>query len=121
MANEITFTANVAVNNSGFKTNFAESTQYNQTAIGAASGIHIVTTSEGDLSAGDITTNGLLILKNIDSTNFITYGPKVTGSMQLMGKLKAGETAILRVAPTVVVRMIADTASCKVNYIFLND
>lgn len=121
MSNEIIFNTSFAVTNGGYRTTFTEQAQYNQNAVGAASGIHVVTTSEGDLSAGDISTNGYLILKNLDATNFVKYGPKNSGVMVELGRLKAGETAILRIAPSVVVRMIADTASCRVSYIFLND
>ena len=70
----------------------------------------------GDIGVGTINTEGCLYLHNLDATNYITYGPQVgTGSMEAMGKLKAGEIAWLRLSPGVVVLAQADTAACKLD------
>ena len=48
-------------------------------------------------------TLGYTMLKNLDTTNYITIGPKVgtTALMEPMIKLKAGQPAILFLDPTV--------------------
>lgn len=83
---------------------------------GAASGIVDVGTSEEDLSIGDVgaSTQGYLILRNLDSSNYVTYGPKSGGAMVAMGRIKPGEIAVLRLEPSVVVRWQANTAAVKV-------
>lgn len=83
---------------------------------GAASGIVDVGTSEEDLSIGDVgaSTQGYLILRNLDSSNYVTYGPKSGGAMVVFGRIKPGEIAVLRLEPSVVVRWQANTAAVKV-------
>lgn len=75
-----------------------------------------VGTSEEDIAVGDITvSNGYwLYLKNVDTTNFVKYGPKSAGNMVEFGRLYSGKEAWLFVAPSVTLRWIADTAACRV-------
>lgn len=80
-----------------------------------------VGTSEEDFAVGDVGTPGLLWLRNLDTTNFVTWGPKATGAMVLMGKLlptadsnHQSPPTILYVATAVTLRWIADTAACDV-------
>jgi len=75
-----------------------------------------VTTSEADVSFPSISTNGYLWMRNIDDTNFVKYGPKSGGSMIEFGRLYPGEIAVYRLATGVTLRMIADTATCKVQF-----
>jgi len=83
---------------------------------GASSGLVDVGTSEEDLAIGDVgaSTQGFLILRNLDASNYITYGPKSSGAMVAFGRLKAGEVTILRLEPSVVLRWQANTATVKV-------
>lgn len=115
MANEIKLTIGVVYANGGLKDTVpADAVQITQTNQEFHAPVVSVGTSEEDLSLGDITTNGCLFLKNLDSTNFVKYGPKSGGSMIEFGRLKAGEEAFLRLAPGVTLRWIADTAAVKV-------
>lgn len=121
MANEISITLAVKV----LKGSYAETFNYtgfvSQAAAGAASGVQTVGTSEENLDSGDVANNGLLILRNLDSTNFVDYGMSDAGTMKAVGRIKAGECAMLRVKPAVTVRLKADTASCSVQYLFLEN
>lgn len=117
MANTITLSTTANVTLGSYKDTFNPGTL---TITPAAAGAHcpIVTvgTSEEDLDVGDVgaSTQGYVILQNLDSTNYVTYGPKSGGSMVAVGRLKAGEYAILRLEPSVVLRWAANTAACKV-------
>ncbi len=121
MANEIKSTLSVTIVNGEFKDQISESDSITQNAQGAGGGIVGVTTSEGDLSVGGVTTNGYLFIKNLDSTNFISYGPKSAGVMVAFGKLLAGEWAWIRIKSGVTIRAIADTATCKISYTLYQD
>jgi hypothetical protein len=86
--------------------------QVAQAAAGADARIVSVGTSEADITFG-VTTHGYLLLRNLDDTNYIKYGPKSSGVMVELGRLKAGEIAVLRVAPGATFRAVADTAACN--------
>jgi len=125
MANEITIAASLHVNNEYFKWYFQPGQlQVTQNAIGRGGHAQSIGTSEEVIDFGDITTNGYLILRNLDDTNYVTYGPQEAGSggaMVVFGKLNAGEIAILRVAPTVVMMAQADTADVLLDVTLLED
>lgn len=80
-----------------------------------------VGTSEEDLSVGDVGTLGWLYMKNLDSTNYVTWGPKSGGAMVGVGRLKAGETALLRLEPGITIRWAANTAAVDVQVVLFND
>ena len=80
-----------------------------------------VGTSEEDLSVGDVGTVGWLFLRNLDSSNYVVFGPKSGGAMVAFGRLKAGEVAALRVSSGVTLRWQANTAAVKVQVILLED
>lgn len=94
-------------------------------AQGMAGGIQNIGTSEENLSAGDISTNGMLFLFNLDATNYVQWGMSDAGTMKAVGKLKGGATAascaLLYVDAGVTVRLKANTAACNVYYKWLND
>lgn len=90
-----------------------------------AGGIQAIGTSEENLVAGDIATNGMLFLMNLDATNYVQWGMSDAGTMKSVGKLKGGATAascaLLYVDAGVTVRLKANTAGCNVYYKWLND
>lgn len=95
--------------------------QIDQAAVGVAGGAQSIGTSEEVVDFGDIGTEGVLFLRNLDDTNFIEFGPEDTGAMVAFGKLKPGEIAFLRMKPTVVLRAQADTAACLLQVKLLED
>lgn len=122
MANEIQTTLNVAVVNGNFRQTFAPGTiQITQAAQGAHSPIVSVGTSEEDLTTGDVGTLGVLCLRNLDTTNYVQWGPKSGGAMVAIGRIKAGEVAFLRLEPGITIRWIANTAACKVQVMLLEN
>jgi hypothetical protein len=111
MANEIQITFAMQVRNGSFKAAITPGTiAITQTNIGRGGYTQKIGTSEEVVSFGDVATNGYMVLQNLDTTHYVTYGPESLGAMVVMGKLKPGELAVLRVAPTVVMRAKADTA-----------
>jgi hypothetical protein len=117
MANEFNVSLNVSLTNGGLKDSIQESANFSQTAIGKYGGVVSIGTSEEDLPVGDVGTNGWVFLKNLDSTNFVKWGPKSAGAMVELGRLKPNEPGQwFRLAPGVTLRAIADTAAVKVDY-----
>lgn len=122
MANEIDVGLQVDCTNGEYSRSISESVQIDQSAQGAAAGIVIVgQAAEEDLEFIDISSEGMLYLKNLDATNFVKYGPKSGGVMVTYGKIKPGEIAWVRLFPGVVHRWIADTDDVKVEYWMLED
>lgn len=116
MANEIKVTASLSCTNGNFvfpKVGSTEQSITQTTLGGGGPGYLSIGTSEEDITFTDVGTPGWVWMKNLDSTNFITYGPKSAGAMVAFGKLKAGEAVVFRLAGSVTVRMAADTAACK--------
>lgn len=122
MANEIKLTPLLNYASGLLKLTFQPGQKsYTQTTQLAHASIVSVGTSEEDMPAGDVATNGWLILYNLDPTNFVKYGPKTAGVMAEFGRIRTGEFAMLRLASGVTNRWIADTGACKVQMILLND
>lgn len=114
MANELGFVfSSTLVHGSCKDSTPTETHQVSQSATGLQCRTVSVTTSEGDIAFADISTFGYAYLRNLDATNFITYGPKSSGSMVAFGKLKPGEAAWVRLFPGITLRAIADTGTCK--------
>lgn len=106
MANEITMNVALQVRNGKFVDLFNPGQiQINQAAIGQGGpGVQIVGDTNEAVNFGDISTNGIMVLQNLDTNSYVLYGPASGNSMVTFGKLKPGEVAIMRVAPTVTMR-----------------
>lgn len=118
MANTIAITASVVATLGNFRDTFSPGTlSITPVAVGAHCPMVTVGTSEEDLDVGDVgaSTQGYAVLQNLDAANYVTYGPKSSGAMVAMGRLKAGEIAVLRLEPSAVLRWIANTAPVKVS------
>jgi hypothetical protein len=116
MANEIQLSITSRVTNGAFFDQFQFTGQgIDQAAIGRGGYVQTIGTSEEVIEVGDITTNGFMILKNLDEANYVTWGPESGGSMVVLGKIKFGEPAVLRVAPGVIIRAQADTADVQLD------
>ena len=89
-----------------------------QTTIGFYGKVQAVGTGSTTLKVLDdtIVADGVLYLKNLDATNFVTYG-----SSLLEFKLKAGEIAHQRVTNNAVIQIKADTATVKVDGVLFED
>lgn len=56
----------------------------------------------------------MVIIENLDATNFVEYGPKSGGSMIAFGRIEPGSFAKFSLKSGVTLRMKADTAAVNV-------
>lgn len=115
MANEIAIKEKITVSNANFYDEIDPGViNANQsTASGGNPGTVSIGTSEEDISFGDVTPK-LVYMRNLDATNYVTYGPKSGGSMITFGILSPGQSARLWLQSGVTLRMLANTGACLV-------
>lgn len=104
MANEITVSIFGQVANIKFKDVFQPGAlTFTQATLGGHSPVVSVTTGEEALAFGDIGTKGWMLGRNLDSANYIIWGPTTTstGKMHPCGRIEAGEPFAFRLEPTV--------------------
>jgi hypothetical protein len=115
MANEIKLRLSFRVENGNFKDNWqGGQIDITQNNPGRGGYVQVIGTSEETIVFGDVTTEGILFMVNLDNTNFIEWGPDSTGMVRC-GKIMPGKPAWFRVFPGVVLKAKADTASCKLD------
>jgi hypothetical protein len=128
MANEIRYTAALEV----VKNNITHSppTAPRENAMAASpaladwsgtkksAGIMSVATTEEAIPMGDVTSPGMAIFKNLDTTNFISI--RAATALADLIKLKPGEVALFRLQATAPFA-IADTAACDMYYEIFED
>jgi len=118
MANEISVSFNAQIVNGFYRDTIQPGqVQITQSAVGRGGHVQSVGFAAPEvIDIGDVATNGILYLRNLDDTNYVTFGPQSdAATIEVFGKLKPGEFAFLRLAPTVVLWAQADTAACLVD------
>lgn len=114
MANEVAVQVSLQVTNGNLSFLKRDSYNADQSAAGGPSnGVQEIGTSHELVSITDITNKGFVYFGNLDSTNFVEIGVDVTASFYPLAKLAAGESAVLRLSPSVAVYAKADTAAVK--------
>lgn len=123
MADEITINASIRVRNGNLRADINPgSLQIDQAAArGPAPGSVNVGTSEEAIGFGELATLGLLMIHNLDATNFVDFGPESGGAMVAAVRVKPGEVALFRMVPGTTYRAKADTAACNVVFSGFND
>jgi hypothetical protein len=117
VANELTATVNVTFNDTGESAPSVTALNINMTGTAVSKGRASIGTSEEALRLGDMTTtaNCILVLKNLDSTNFVELR-RATGSTKIVRYLP-GECWPVRLGSEVTdPYLIADTAPCNVEW-----
>tara|TARA_Y100000310_G_C20399403_1_gene676677 strand:- start:107 stop:499 length:393 start_codon:yes stop_codon:yes gene_type:complete len=115
MSNEIAFNPSITVRNGYLVEQFAPGQilldQDDPVSGGYAQNIG---TSEEvvDFGDADYTYGALMVLRNLDETNWVEVGPNSGGSMITSDRLFPGMVAIHCLAPGAVYRAQADTAAC---------
>ena len=120
MSNEIKTSVGLNVTNGNFKFTFSNQGSYNQTTLGGDSGIVTVSTTASTLTYADVSTEGMMLLQNLDSTNYVTYGPASGGTIVNFGRINPGEVHLLRLTPGITFKWQAHTAACQVYWVLLN-
>jgi hypothetical protein len=123
VANELRFTGATDLFNGALMDSTPQQTLLvTQSLASLLSKVVSVTTSESDLSTTEVTTLGWAWIQNLDTTNYVQWGPKnASNNMQVIGRLKPGEWALLRLEPGITIRWKANTAACKVLIKIFND
>jgi len=122
MAEELQLTIVGQLANGAYQEQFAPGTlKIDQSTRGGISQVVQVGTSDEAISLGDVSTEGVCFLQNLDDTNFVTFGPDSGGSIVALGMLKPGEVAALRLSPGLTLRMQANTAECRVKCVVFED
>jgi len=118
MANELKMTINLDYLKNGVRVQKSETfqvspigdfSQHTQQSIG--------TTQETIGQSADLGTPGYLLIKNLDSTNYVEVG-STSGVYDI--KLKAGEFCLYR-HNSATIYAKANTAACAVEYILIED
>ena len=122
MADELAIQIAMRLQNGSLNINHNESISVDQTnARGGVPGTVTVGTSEEVISTGDITTLGYAFIINLDSTNYVRFGPESGGAMVPFLRLKPGEFDILRLEPGITIRGQANTADVDCFISILDD
>ena len=114
---------NIAVNGALTYVNGSDSVQrqfggsFDQTGVPRKSTIESIGTTEENISLGDVSSVGWICIRNLDATNFITFG---TVTNQRGMKLKPGESHAFRAANNALF-VKADTAACNVGIDIFSD
>jgi len=113
MADEITINASIRVQKGNLDFQYQPGAYtVDMTGTGGPTpGYVTVGTTEESIAFSELGTQGWLMLKNLDSTNYVRWGFS-TGVYG--GRLEAGETAgPFRLNPGSTLFLIANTAACK--------
>jgi hypothetical protein len=119
MANEITLSISATLRNGYLVDQFAPGQiLMDQNAPGLGGYSQEISTDEQDVDFGEIaiTDGAVLILRNLDSTNYVDVGPCTDGTsgvMVLSDRLYPGMAAVHVVPPDVNYRAQADTAAVQ--------
>ena len=115
MADEITITSNLQCTNGGFSFATREGSVRVDQAVagGGGPGTVTITTSDAAVSLGSFTAKGYCFIKNLDSTNYVEFGPESGGAIVKMFRLNAGESCLFRFVSSATLRAQANTASVK--------
>lgn len=113
MAGEIRVNFQFDVSKGSFNDNFSLVSQtYDMAgAYGGVPGAITVGTTEETLAFGELATEGFLIMKNLDATNYVRFGFS-TGVYG--GRILPGEIAFFRMEPSVTLYLVANVSPVRV-------
>jgi len=123
MADEITVAASLTVTdqNSTFALPRFGTTQLqaDQANPGILHFTQNIGTSAETVDTSSMTNEGWCIMKNLDATNYITWGPDSTGQVTI-GRILPGEQAgPFQLEPGITLKATADTAACDLEILVL--
>lgn len=123
MSDEIQSSCTLRVANGNLKSNLTPGTITIDQAVakGPSPGCVVVGTSEEVISFAELTTLGVIQITNLDTTNYVDFGPESGGAMVAAVRIQAGEVWQFRLVPGVTYRAQADTAACNVVFAGFND
>ena len=116
MADEISVNLTIRINNAPFDQTYQFNETFDQSAVGGGNpGKVTIGTSEEDIALGDITTQSLYIIKNLDTTNYVQVGVSATTpTMAVKDRLGAGKFGFGWLDPGATLRAQANTADVDI-------
>lgn len=126
MANEITVSLSLNVNNGNYNDNFlASGLRYDQTTLAADAAVIEVGTAVETISLGDVTTAGFAAFRNLSTatagTAYIALGKYDGTNLHEFVQLRRGQPAVLPLISNVTVGAKAYGAATKLRYIVLSE
>lgn len=123
MASEISYAMALQCVNGSFRhvRNLGALTADQSAQGGGGPGTIEVATSDTTIPLANLETPGWCWIRNLDDENCVEFGPDSGGVMVTFGKLKPGECALFRLAPTTAFKAKANTAPCKMQVEILED
>ncbi len=115
MANEISVSFSLRYAKDSTAASLAASYRADQAGSVYHAAVQFIGTSEENLFKGDVGTIGLIAVRNMDATNFVTLA-SLTATPSV--KLLAGQSCLLPWTGTQVIAK-ADTAQCSVEYLII--
>jgi hypothetical protein len=115
MANEIAVVLQIRCTNGVFRQDFPSRTfNLTQATAGGAVFTQSIGTSEENITFTDITP-GLVVIWNLDATNYVEVGKSDAGTMkEIIKLLPQGPPAMFVVAAGETIRALANTGACVV-------
>lgn len=115
MAGTITLQTGITHVNGSLSINVPqESKAIVQTTQGAFTDTQSIATTDTALTIGSIATLGVMVVKNLDATNFVDIGSYVGGTFYPLVRVLARERYPFRVKPGLTLYAKADTAAVKI-------
>jgi len=114
MANEVAVQVSLQVTNGNMSFLKRDNYTADQSAAGGPSnGVQEIGTSHELVGITDITNKGFTYFGNLDTTNYVEIGVDVSATFYPIAKLSPGESAIMRLSPSVAVYAQANTAAVR--------
>ena len=114
MANEIRYNISFQLSNGNNNYTYQKGVAVNQVAGGGPSpGTVTVGTTEETISLAELGNEGLAILVNLDTTNYVDIG--ASAGVYLL-RLLPGEPQLVRLVPGLTLRARANSAACLVAF-----
>lgn len=114
MAGQFSNNLSLSITNGNYTDSYRLAYSVTQNNFGVNAEIVSVPTSATTYSFSNLTTYGITLIQNLDATNYVEYGISVSSVFQPFGKIKAGETHLLRLFPGITFQMLANTAAVNI-------
>jgi hypothetical protein len=122
MAAEITVSCSLSFSKGSSSAALSGSGAFTMTGTRYLRGRQNIGTTEEQISIGEITSEGWMLVINRDTSNFVRLRQGVVASYSnALIKIKPGEFALFRVDPAATLYGTADTAAVDVEYLLIED
>lgn len=121
VANAISLSINLTVNNGSYSQPKSETGSYTQNTQGGVAGIAVTSTTKSTVDLGSVATLGFLYAKNLDVTNNCQIGLDVSGTFTPFALLKPGEISCFRLMTGITLQLKAVAGTPNIEYWIVQD